>query len=66
MASNCVIFSTWWIHDISEIFRSINLRSMIYPVCFTHTTMTSYHRHHCKFLVLLFSLFPPRGLSGVL
>ena len=32
MASNCVIFSTWWLHDISEILRSTNLRSMVCDV----------------------------------
>ena len=29
MASNCVIFSTLWLHDISENFRSINLKSTV-------------------------------------
>ena len=32
MASNSVIFSTWWLHDISEILRSTNLRSMVCAV----------------------------------
>ena len=29
MASNCGIFSTWWLHDIFGIFRSIDLRSTV-------------------------------------
>ena len=32
MASNCVIFSTWWLHDIPETLRSINLKSTVYSL----------------------------------
>ena len=29
MDSNCVIFSTCWLHDISEVFRSVILISTV-------------------------------------